>query len=232
MLIMTLMGLGLGGNMQPIILAVQNAASPREIGVSTSSVTFFRSMGGTLAAAAFLSLLFAKVQDKVVPAYQAARQTPEFQAAVAAHPDQAQDLVDLAKPGGGGSALSDTSFLNKLEPVLAHPFKVAFADSMSIVFVCAALIMVIGLVLVFLLPELPLRQHSAAQSRVNEDAADAAAEAKRAGTKPTTNGGGKSGPSGGRGAAGGKSQAGTAGKSGGNSGNRGPAGRNPGKRPR
>ena len=42
MLVMVLMGLGLGGNMQPMILAVQNAASPREIGVATSSVTFFR----------------------------------------------------------------------------------------------------------------------------------------------------------------------------------------------
>src|SRR5215203_2246573 len=65
MLIMCLMGLGLGGNMQPIILAVQNAASPREIGVSTSAVTFFRSMGGTLGAAIFLSILFAIVPERI-----------------------------------------------------------------------------------------------------------------------------------------------------------------------
>src|SRR5690349_23930321 len=36
MLIMVLMGLGLGGNMQAMITAVQNAVSPREIGVATS----------------------------------------------------------------------------------------------------------------------------------------------------------------------------------------------------
>src|SRR4029079_7948342 len=64
MLVMVVMGLGLGGNMQPIVLAVQNAASPREIGVSTSAVAFFRSMGGTLGAAVFLSVLFTNLPDK------------------------------------------------------------------------------------------------------------------------------------------------------------------------
>ena len=54
---MPIVGLGLGGNMQPIILAIQNAVSPREIGVATSSVTFFRQMGGTLGTAVFLSML-------------------------------------------------------------------------------------------------------------------------------------------------------------------------------
>ena len=63
---------------------------------------------------------------------------------------------------------------------------------MSIVFLCAATIMVIGLVLVFLLPELPLRQHSAAQSRVNEDAADAAAAAAAAKGGGATSGSGRS----------------------------------------
>ncbi len=55
---MLAMGVGLGFNFQPIILAVQNAVSPREIGVATSSVTFFRQMGGTLGTAIFLSVLF------------------------------------------------------------------------------------------------------------------------------------------------------------------------------
>ena len=78
---MPIVGLGLGGNMQPIILAMQNAVSPREIGVATSSVTFFRQMGGTLGAAVFLSVLFttAAGQDRRrVPGRQG---TPEFAAA-------------------------------------------------------------------------------------------------------------------------------------------------------
>ena len=86
MLVMALMGLGLGCNMQPIILAVQNAASPRELGVSTSAVTFFRSMGGTLGAAIFLSVLFTTLPDKIRSAFTVAQGTAAFQTAVQQHP--------------------------------------------------------------------------------------------------------------------------------------------------
>ncbi|NDB17669.1 MAG: DHA2 family efflux MFS transporter permease subunit, partial [Actinobacteria bacterium] len=46
-----LFGFGLGNLLQPTVLAVQNAVSPRDIGVATSSATFFRQMGGTLGTA-------------------------------------------------------------------------------------------------------------------------------------------------------------------------------------
>jgi predicted MFS family arabinose efflux permease len=174
MAVMALMGLGLGGNMQPIILAVQNAVSPHEIGVATSSVTFFRSMGGTLGAAVFLSILFTQLPGKIRGAFTAAQATPEFQQAMAAHPDQVRQLAESA---AGGGALNDTSFVNRLASVLSHPFKVGFSDAMSSVFLIAAVTMVIGLVVVFLLPELPLRTQSAAQQRANDDAADAATTA-------------------------------------------------------
>src|SRR6201999_3941864 len=88
MLPMVLMGLGLGGSMQPMVTAAQNAASPREIGVATSSVTFFRSMVGTIGAAAFLSILFTRLPDKISSAYAQAQGTASFRAAAAAHPDQ------------------------------------------------------------------------------------------------------------------------------------------------
>jgi EmrB/QacA subfamily drug resistance transporter len=172
MLVMVLMGLGLGGNMQPMILAVQNAVSPREIGVATSAVTFFRSMGGTLGAAVFLSILFGVLPNRIKDAFIAAQSTPDFQQAAAAHPDQVQALARTA--AGGADALNDTSFVNKLADALAHPFKVGFSDSMSLVFMITAVIMVVGLVVVFFLPELPLRQMSAAQQRATEDAAPGA----------------------------------------------------------
>src|SRR5215475_5939300 len=69
---MALMGLGLGCSMQPMITAAQNAASVREIGVATSSVTFFRSMGGTIGAAVFLSILFDRLAGKIQHAYATA----------------------------------------------------------------------------------------------------------------------------------------------------------------
>jgi len=169
MLIMVVMGLGLGGNMQPVVTAVQNAASPREIGVATSSVTFFRSMGGTLGVAVFLSILFSVLTGKITAAFAAAQSTPAFQAAAAAHPDQ---LKALQQAGSGGtSSLNDTAFINKLASALAHPFKVGFADSMHVTFLTAAGIMVFGLIIILFLPELPLRAHSAVAARAAEDAA-------------------------------------------------------------
>jgi EmrB/QacA subfamily drug resistance transporter len=164
MLIMVLMGLGLGGNMQPMITAVQNAVSPREIGVATSSVTFFRSMGGTLGTAIFLSVLFNVLPGKISGAFETAQKTPEFQQALQADPSQAQVLQQAT----GGDALSDTSFLSKLSDVVAHPFKVGFSDGIQVVFLMALGVMLIGLLVVFFLPEIPLSMRSAQQQRADD----------------------------------------------------------------
>jgi EmrB/QacA subfamily drug resistance transporter len=164
MLIMVLMGLGLGGNMQPMITAVQNAVSPREIGVATSSVTFFRSMGGTLGTAIFLSVLFNVLPSKISTAYQAAQRTPEFQQALATNPGQAQVL----RQAQGGAALSDTSFVSRLSDVVAHPFKVGFSEGVHVVFLMALAVMIVGLIVVFFLPEIPLSRRSAQQQRADD----------------------------------------------------------------
>ncbi|MEV6345104.1 MDR family MFS transporter [Actinoplanes sp. NPDC051851] len=161
MLIMVLMGYGLGSNMQPTITAVQNAVSPREIGVATGAVTFFRSMGGTLGTAVFLSVLFNVLPGKISDAYATASKTPEFIASIQADPSQ-QQVVEAA---GGSSGLSDTSFINKLSDVVAHPFKVGFSDSVHVVYLMAFAIMIVGLIVVLFLPELPLQQRSAQQQR-------------------------------------------------------------------
>lgn len=173
MMPMVLMGLGLGASMQPMVTAAQNAASPREIGVATSSVTFFRSMGGTMGAAVFLSILFSRLPDKIHAAYAAAASEPAFRAAAAAHPDQVQAL---RQSSGGSSQVQDTSFVNHLASALAHPFKVGFADSTSVVFYIAIAIMVVALVVTLFLPELPLSRQSAAE-RLHQEASGAGADA-------------------------------------------------------
>ncbi|MDP9799824.1 EmrB/QacA subfamily drug resistance transporter [Catenuloplanes nepalensis] len=171
--IMLLMGLGLGGNMQPMVTAVQNAVSPREIGTATSAVTFFRQMGGTLGTAVFLSVLFAAVPGRIRDAFTDAQAAPEFQAALRDNPEQAAAL----QSGQSTEGLNDTSFINTLSDVIAHPFKVGFSESMSLVFLIAAIIMIVGLAVVLFLPELPLQNRSAAAARAAEDAeARAAAE--------------------------------------------------------
>jgi len=165
MIIMFVLGLGLSGNMQPMVVAIQNASSPREIGVSTSALTFFRSMGGTIGAAVYLSILFMILPGRIQTAYAEAATTPEFQNAVRENPSQAGILQHAAT-----AADEDTSFLNQLAAPLAHPFKVGFAESMSTVFVIAGIVMLAGLVVTAFLPELELRKGSAAYERAAEDA--------------------------------------------------------------
>jgi Na+/melibiose symporter-like transporter len=58
---MLLVGLGLGQMMQTLTIASQNAVGSRDIGVATSSSTFFRQVGGTLGVAVIFSVVFSTV---------------------------------------------------------------------------------------------------------------------------------------------------------------------------
>ena len=90
---MAVFGFGLGLVMQPITLAVQNAMEPSEIGVATSSATFFRQMGATAGTAIFLSILFSTVGDKIGTAFgsDAAAKAALANPAVAAGSGQCAD---------------------------------------------------------------------------------------------------------------------------------------------
>jgi MFS family permease len=149
---MVLMGLGLGFNFQPVVLAVQNAVSPRELGVATSSVTFFRQMGGTIGVAAFLSILFTRLPTDIGNALTSSTDPRVAQA------------VQSGQLQGGGD-LSDTSFIQDLPSYLALPFKVGFSDTMDLVFLVAAAVVAVGFLLLLLLPELPLRNVSGIQAQ-------------------------------------------------------------------
>jgi hypothetical protein len=54
-------GIGLGLFMQVLTLVVQNGVPVKELGVATSSVTFFRSMGGAIGASALGAVLTAGI---------------------------------------------------------------------------------------------------------------------------------------------------------------------------
>jgi EmrB/QacA subfamily drug resistance transporter len=168
-LFMVVFGAGLGLNMQTIVLAMQNAVAPQDIGVATSSTTFFRQMGGTLGTAVFLSILFSTAGSKISAAYTAAQSNPAFQAAVRAHPAQAQILQHAH------GDLNDTSFLSKLAPALAEPFKSGFSSAMSLVFLVGAGVLVVAFVLALMMKEVPLRTVSGAQARATADRESAAA---------------------------------------------------------
>jgi EmrB/QacA subfamily drug resistance transporter len=187
MLIAPIFGLGLGSNMQPLVLAVQNAVPPQDMGVATSSATFFRQMGGTLGTAVFLSVLFSTVGDKIGSAFKAASATPAFRAAlsdpsIASDPNNAA-VIKAIKSGTGlpAGALDDTSFLHNLDARLARPFLIGFSNSIDLVFLCGAGVLLVALVVVFFLPEERLRQVSGLEARRQDELAAAAVSAEAAG---------------------------------------------------
>ena len=165
---MALFGLGIGLNMQTIQLAMQNAVPPRDMGVATSSGIFFRQVGGTLGTAVFLSILFSAAPHRIASQYAAAEQTPQFQAAAQAHPDQVKLL------SGGDGSLNDTSFLSRIDGVLAHPFRAGFSQAMDLVFITGAFVLLAAVVLSLCIKEVPLRRVSGMEAaRMEAEAAHA-----------------------------------------------------------
>lgn len=183
---MTLFGLGLGGCLQTLIMAVQNAVPARDMGVATASATFFRQMGGTLGVAVFLSILFSTAGNKIADAFRGLASTPEFRSALAdpavrANPAdkvvlQALQAGGIGGSGNAGGVLQDSSFLQHIDPRLARPFLVGFANAMDGVFLVAAGVMSVAFVLMLFLTEVPLRTQSGIEALAAEFAAEAGGE--------------------------------------------------------
>ena len=160
-IVMLVFGFGLGNNLQPLVLAIQNAVPPRDIGVATSSATFFRQIGGTLGVAIFLSILFSSLPGKLSSAI-----------GVMAPADRA--ALGRALPAGGADVLNDSSIIQRLPDALARPFLVSFSQAMDLVFISAAVVAAIGLVVVVFLPQVPLRTQSGLEAAAAEREQEAA----------------------------------------------------------
>jgi EmrB/QacA subfamily drug resistance transporter len=172
-----LIGLGLGLCMQTLVLAVQNAVPPGDMGVATASATFFRQLGGTLGTAVFISVLFNGLTDRISEAFRAAASTPAFRSALT-DPEVLTSPADrpvldmlargVASPTAGANPLEDSSFINQLDPRLARPFLIGFSEQMGLVFVLVTAILAVAWVIVWFLPEEPLRTVSGIQARQEE----------------------------------------------------------------
>jgi hypothetical protein len=172
MAFMALFGVGLGFTMQPLTLSMQNAVPPQDMGTATAGATFFRQLGGTAGTAIFLSVLFSTVGTKITEAFARASTQPDFVAALKADPG-------AVSPQAAQQVVTDSSFLNKLDPVLAAPFKEGFANSMHLVFLIAAGVAILSFALMLTIREVPLRKLSGIQ-------AQAAAKAAAEGASPTS----------------------------------------------
>jgi len=137
-LYLLVLGFGLGFVMQVLILAVQNAADYRDLGVATASATLFRSMGGTIGVPIFGAIF-----------------TNQF----------ASQLASRLPPGAAGELPSHLGpgQIGQLPPSIRDPYIDAYAAALHPVFLIAAFVAVAAFAFIWLLEERPLRQTVADQ---------------------------------------------------------------------
>ncbi len=176
----SIFGAGLGGIMQPMLLAVQNALPARDNGAGTASVMFFRQIGGSIGTAVFLSLMFASVPQFIGDAFEERSQSEAFQDAIH-DPSVLSDPVntavleaattgEFASADALGVSLDDTSFVQEIHPELAAPFQIGFADAIGKVLTISAAFILVALALVFFLPSLPLSEKSGLENMHDDGA--------------------------------------------------------------
>jgi hypothetical protein len=130
--------------MQTIVIALQNAVDFKDMGVATSSNTFFRSLGSVFGTAIFGSILTNRVGHYL---------TANFAELAKTNP-KALDGFDMSQLGGISNS---TAVLKTLPPVIQQTALEAFVSSFHIVFYAAAPITALGLILALMLRETPLR---------------------------------------------------------------------------
>jgi EmrB/QacA subfamily drug resistance transporter len=131
-LYMLVVGLGLGLVMQVLVLAVQNDADYRDLGVATAGATFFRSIGGCLGVAVCGAIFTNRL---------------------------AHELSGVSGlPSAAASGRVTSGSVASLPPALKSAFVERYADALTTVFLVCVPIAALAFVLAWILPEKPLRQ--------------------------------------------------------------------------
>jgi EmrB/QacA subfamily drug resistance transporter len=154
-LYMLIMGAGVGMVMQNLVLVTQNSLHHSQMGAGSSSIAFFRSLGGTAGVAALGAFLGHRITDLV---------------------QEGLDRLGVpasATAGASGGAIPD---LATLPGPIRTVIQSAYGEGVGDVFLLAIPLAVITIVMVALLPNAPLRTQTTEELRqeslVDERAAD------------------------------------------------------------
>jgi hypothetical protein len=138
---MLVLGMGIGGVMQVLVIIVQNAVPHGELGVATSGATFFRSIGG-----AFGTAIFGAIFSNVLVG------------------NLARHLHGVSLPAGFSSADVTPALLSHLSAAVRHAFVAGYAESIQTVFLVAVPIAALAFGVSWLIPQVELRKWSPAES--------------------------------------------------------------------
>ncbi|MCP3785622.1 MFS transporter [Micromonospora sp. A3M-1-15] len=130
---MFVVGVGVGMTMQNLVLAVQNSVALKDIGAASSTVAFFRSLGGTIGVSVLGAVLARRVADRIT-----------------------HDLAAAGIPTSGGSGGSTLNLAALPEPV-QNIVRAAYGDATGHIFLISAAIAVVGILAALLLKPVTLR---------------------------------------------------------------------------
>lgn len=134
---MVLVGVGMGGLLQNLVLAVQNTVDVTEVGAASGTVSFFRSLGGAIGVSVLGAVLAHDVKDRIATGLQTLG-------------------VDPAKASSAGS--TGSLDLHAMPAPIAHVVRSAYGDSTSVIFLIGAVAAVVTLLSVLAIKEVPLRR--------------------------------------------------------------------------
>lgn len=153
-------GVGLGLSMQTIVIALQNAVDFKDMGIATSSNTFFRSLGSVFGTAFFGAVLTNRLNHYVEAGFaDLANKNPEALASF--------DTGKLAE------ITSNTTLIANLPPQVQSTIIDSFVNAFHVVFLVAAPVTLIGFFLALFLRESPLRSNADYRTARQESAGEA-----------------------------------------------------------
>ncbi|WP_019547790.1 MFS transporter [Streptomyces sulphureus] len=147
---MGLLGLGVGSMMQNLVLATQNQVDPNDLGAASSMVNFFRSLGGAVGVSALGAVLSHRITHYV-------------------EEGMAKLGIDNAggATGGNGSAIPN---LDELPGPIRGVIENAYGHGIGDVYLYAAPLAFVALLLVLFVKEVPLKTKSALEQDATGDA--------------------------------------------------------------
>ena len=133
---MAVLGAGIGLVMPVLVLAVQNAVDPADLGTATSANNYFRQIGGSVGAAVFGTLFTNRLAHALTERLPAGARLPD--------PESITPQLVHAMP-----------------PALRDGYIRAYAEAMPRIFLYLVPVLVLGFVLAFFLKEKPLVSQNA-----------------------------------------------------------------------
>ncbi len=160
---MFLTGAGVGMTMQNLVLIVQNTARPSEMGVASSGVTFFRSLGGTIG----VSVMGAVVANTITGLFADGRE--RLATAVAGLGEQGAEVARELASG----TLPEVRLMPEPVRVIVEEF---YAQAISHAFLIGVPIAVLSLLAILFLPNTPLTRMTTTERAQADAAASAPAD--------------------------------------------------------